>query len=300
MTEKNGRKASGVVIGDPLKDAPIGAKFDLRFMLCPPIIDAGAGDLKEWDFFGGIVGALGFKRGNSFNVEGSVVFIGPGLALTAKHVIEPHMGALIAGDTAPIVTSVTGYGLDLWRIHQIVYNDTDVAILRVELISELPQTGSLLSATMTTREPKIGERVMLVGFRQTSVELDTGEVAGETRIAVGEVSEIYQDGRDRTFLPHACLAVRCLTMGGMSGGPAFDESGKLIGILTSSIEHEQGPSNVSLIWPILGNDIQTCWPNGIIECPYTLLDLAKKMPNLEKPEAVFRDDGGVWTYRPWS
>jgi len=37
----------------------------------------------------------------------------------------------------------------------------------------------------------------------------------------------------------------------MSGGPAFDKNGKLIGILTSSFEagDDLGPSYVSLLWP---------------------------------------------------
>jgi hypothetical protein len=196
--------------------------------------------------------------------------------------------------------SVSPHGIDFHRIQQVVLDHTDVCILRTHLASDLPPSGDMMCATMTTRIPKVGEKLFLAGYRAQEIEPVESTIGAETRIAVGEVTAIYMDGRDSVMLPHPCIEVKTLTLGGMSGGPAFDESGKVLGTLTSSIDDPEGPSYVSMLWPVLTNKIETVWPNGIINCPYNLVELGRRIPNLERADAFDQDHEGNWRFLPWS
>jgi hypothetical protein len=269
-------------------------------MLCYPPIEAGAGSITEWDHYGGLLFAVGFGDHKNFEIEGSAILVAPGIALSARHVIEPHMDKIVSGTTGTLLMSVCPHGLDFHRIEQVVWDATDVCILRTVLASDLPPSADLMCATMTTRIPKVGERLFLAGYRAQKIEPAENAVGAETRIAVGDVTAVYLDGRDSVMLPHPCIEVKALTLGGMSGGPAFDEGGKVVGILTSSIDDPEGPSYVSMLWPVLTNQIETVWPGGIIKCPYNLAQLGKVIPNLERPDAVVQDDSGEWRYLPWS
>ena len=73
----------------------------------------------------------------------------------------------------------------------------------------------------------------------------------------------------------------------MSGGPAFDKNGHLIGILTSSLDDENGPSCISSWWPTAGHSIDTSWPNGFVPLPTNLLGLVSALGvMMEGPEAL--------------
>lgn len=253
----------------------------------------------EWDHYGGILFGVTIGTTERSRVEGSAVMVAPGIALSARHVIEPYLDQAANGVLGILLNSVCSHGVDVHKVDQIIVNESDVCILRTSLASDLPPTGDLVSATMTTRIPKLGERLFLAGYRAQQTVAELKNIGLETRVAVGEVTAVYMNGRDSVMLPHPCIEVKTLTLGGMSGGPAFDEDGKVVGILSTSIEHLAGPSYVSMLWPILTNQILTAWPNGIINCPYNLIELGRKFPNLEKTEAFFQDDSGRWHYDPW-
>ena len=295
----------GKVTDDPAKSAPVGTQFNVIWNDYYPLIDSGAGSLgDEWTHFDTALLALCFGDGRTIRLDGSAVLIGPGLALAAKHVIEPILDALLAGSVAPVAVSVTANGIVHWRVHQIIRGGTDVAILRLDLASAYPPHG-LQCATLSTRTPAVGEPVMIAGVRSEQV-IQPGEPLGLTvRVGVGEVSDVYEIGRDRVLLPTPCVAVRCLTLGGMSGGPAFDKNGHLIGILTSSLEDDVGPSNVSLWWPTAADPIESLWPPGLTTLPTSLLELAQAgVIKIVGADALTSIAGGESNfeveYRPWT
>lgn len=279
--------ATGVITEDPAKEAEIGSMLQIEWINHGHLIECGAGRLgKEWTHFGTALLALSFSDGRTYHLGGSAVLIAPGLALAAKHVLEPILSELLAGTLAPLAISVTSHGIVIWRLHQIIHGGTDVVILCLNMASEFPPDG-LKCATLTTRTPAVGERVMIAGVRSDQV-VENGQPLGLTvRIGVGEVSAIYPLGRDRAMLPTPCVEVRCLTVGGMSGGPAFDLNGNLIGTLTSSMEDDGGPSYVSLWWPTAGDLIDSVWPPGMVPLPTTLLEMAAAgLVRIEKPDAL--------------
>lgn len=268
------RKRTGVITADPMASAAIGAKLQCHFMPYLPVIESGAGPINEWDHFGSALLAIGIKTAHSFKIEGSGVLIGPGLALAARHVFEDYFDRMKEGLVLPYAMSILPTGLLIWKLHEIVPGDDDVVILRLELCSDLPN-GELHLAMLTKRIPEVGERVMIVGTRNH--DTDIPDVFGniDVRVGVGEVTDVYPEGRDKLMLPHPCFAVKCLTIGGMSGGPVFDGFGNLLGILTSSIEDDEGPSNASFWWPAAPRQIGTIWPPGVVALPTHLIALSE-------------------------
>ncbi|MDO8799426.1 serine protease [Phenylobacterium sp.] len=293
------KQVHGIVTEDPAKAAAIGEAINFRSMLFKPVAEPCAGDLAEWAHFGSALLSIAFTSGDKLSVEGSAVMVGPGVALAAKHVFEPRLADIMASKDVPILHAVTEHGLQIWRLHQLVLTDTDVAILRIDLASNLPPENDFHAATLTTRTPKVGEQVQIAGFRSDSVE--EGAILGQTRVGIGEVTAVYLTGRDKVMLPHPCIEVKCLTIGGMSGGPAFDENGMLLGVLTSSIEHEEGPSYVSLAWPTFGAKIESLWLPGMIDLPTSLIEMAAKgVVGVEKPEAFTIVGEGKCHLLTWS
>ena len=100
----------------------------------------------------------------------------------------------------------------------------------------------------------------------------------------------------------------------MSGGPVFDETGLLVGILSKALQadDEPSPSYVSLLWPVLTATFLRCWPpilttdnlsnwpplNGVGEWT-TLVDIDRRICAIDRPDVVSRSGDGTVTYRCW-
>lgn len=157
------------------------------------------------------------------------------------------------------------YGFDadevrFWRIRHVTTaggeTPSDLALYSLELASALPDNGEFAQAVVSTRTPAIGERLTIVGLRQGDQRLAQRvpdsphfQVAMGMSVSSGLVTQQWPHQRDRAMLPFPCVQVDCHTLGGMSGGPAFDDQGRLVGILASSLDG--GPSLISLLWPAL-------------------------------------------------
>ncbi|MES0039642.1 serine protease [Mesorhizobium sp. M0046] len=293
----------GIIAKDPTEDAEIGTKVHFHFQQFPPIAGPCAGGIAEPGHFCGTVLSLGFKDKDRYGIEGSAVMVGPGVALASRHVLEPYLDDLITGQRQVYLHAITDHGLMNWRVHQFTMSGTDIAILRADLASAFPPSNQFWCAALTTRTPAVGERIMIVGFRTDTVTQEemNWSILGETRVGIGEVTAAYPGGRDRVMAPNPCIEVRCMTLGGMSGGPAFDQEGKLIGLLSSSFEHDEGPSYVSLLWPALTAEMSSSWPPGITPVPISLLGLTKRgLAKIDRPEAVRIVEKSQVQYVPWS
>jgi hypothetical protein len=168
----------------------------------------------------------------------------------------------------------------LWHVRKISFHrSNDLTILNLEPASEMSAENTFVQAALTTRVPEVGDRIMVAGFRAKSAKTrgtGTGiEFEGSVLCATGSVEEVFLGGRDRVILPFASVQVGCFSKGGMSGGPAFDASGRLIGVVTSSMvsDDERGPTFISMIWPCLPMPIEAVWPHGIYPDTFRLLDL---------------------------
>lgn len=67
------------------------------------------------------------------------------------------------------------------------------------------------------------------------------EIINEGQANFGVVNNVYNGYRDRVMLPCPCFEVGVNFGSRMSGGPVFDEQGKICGIVSSSIEGGLSP-----------------------------------------------------------
>jgi hypothetical protein len=120
-------------------------------------------------------------------------------------------------------------------------------------------------APVESAVPRPGERLWGLGFRQE----DDGERAASAMVLLrtcGLVTDVYEHGRDRR-IPGPCVSVEMDAIGSMSGGPVFAARGRVVGLISKSMEQagEHRPTLVSLIGPALAWDVRPTWPAGFWE-----------------------------------
>lgn len=302
----------GIVTVDPAAKPPHGTT--LRFEPTP-ITTSFVGTtatINNWHVFEGIVLLISFADKTSHYIEGSAVLIAPGIALCATHVIEPRLAQLMTGSNAAMCHGLAPHGLLLWHIRKVtVVAKTDITILGLELASAFPPGNRFPQAMLTTRTPRLGEDLLLCGFRASAAAfpLKEGrpiEAQGEIRIARGPVTNRFPFGRDNFMIPWPTIEVGCPARGGMSGGPVFDSTGHLIGLICSSIEfsEQEGISYVSLLWPALTIPFESSWLSGAIPPKGSLLELDPHLCHIERRESVRRVSGAdenelITEYHAW-
>ena len=298
---------SAITIGDPTANPNVGDQLTVEPVIFTPGPDKGAFTPSNWDYFRGTILAIQFPGEGEVAIDGSAVIVAPGIALAAAHVFRPRLPESVARGHGVLAIAIADHGLQLWSVREVTFvGKSDIAILSLGLSSDLPPGNSFYQTAMTTRTPSIGERVMIAGFRPSAERFATSrrEPMGLTlHICVGEVTAVFPERRDSSMLPAPVLEVDCSAVGSMSGGAAFDMSGRVFGILSSSYETEDGlgPSYVSLAWPILGKPCPVYWPTGYKAPPRPLLEAA----SIDRPDAlkVTIDSAANLmhtAYSPWS
>lgn len=287
-------RAIGRVTTDPAANPSIGDTLTFQPIGVELLPGSETVFVERPDALNGVVLTVHFADGDTHDVDGTAVLVAPGVALTAKHVIEPHWDRLVNGDKHSMCIGITPTGMNGWTVKKVtLLTELDIAILGLELNSEMPPDRTFRQTVISTRLPRIGDRLQVVGFRANSAtrsfEGESGYgVDGAMLVSAGIVRERYPHGRDRVMLPWPVLEVDCPTWGGMSGGPVFDEHGHLIGLLCSSfsVEEGDGMSYVSLLWPALGVKFEGGWPAAMFPEPRTLLQMSPQTCQIERPEAV--------------
>jgi Trypsin-like peptidase domain len=232
--------------------------------------------------------------------------VAPGVAIAAKHVIEQFLPQLsIEGGACLTCTSIIPSQLMVWNCRKITMPpDTDLAILILSYTTELPPDNTFTIAAITTRLPKVGEQVSMVGFTASDEEFPFDPVGytvrGDVRVSVGTIKKRHATGRDKFLIPWPVLQIASFTSRGMSGGPVFDQRGHLLGIVSSCIEtdDQMGPSYISLLWPALMTPIDAEWPNGV-HVPGRSLHEFGRLCCIDHREALTRTSPTSWQYSPW-
>ena len=269
-----------VDIGPP-EDSPIpGAQYAFHQKMVK--IDAVAGfrdlQLPQLD---GLVVALDWVANDRHQIWGSAVMVAPGVALTAGHVIDEmrERGFLAEAGGQLFAVSFHADRVELWRADSFTRVDIgDLSLLT--LVRTTAVSGSLDAplkfslARMAARMPGVGETISLVGFKAAEVSFEGRELMGLALVgSVGQVTDQYPQRRDSHGLPNPAIAVAAHTVGGMSGGAAFDAAGHLIGVISSGLN--ESPSFVSLSWPASYVPIAPKWPPAAMPSETSLGALAK-------------------------
>lgn len=207
---------------------------------------------------------------------GSGVMIGPGLMLTATHVLDEFPRT---GPGPAFLTFLTGGLARAWLPSDVATASgpsefgtvgeerrkvSDLALISCALHSDAHASHPLSLVPIEVCLPLPGERLWAVGFKHGTIEQDaTGLMP---MITSGLVMECFVHGRGER-LASTCVEVSMESLGGMSGGPVFNKDGRVVGIVSSSFDG--GPTYVTLVWDAMRLSVKSpqkgIWPFSTID-----------------------------------
>ena len=244
-------------------------------------------------------------------VIGTATVICGNLLLTAKHVLDEVWDKPPAEASPTVVNKhlaaiqlLPGPEYIIWDVVDGVAGPiADIALLRLgtnprKSNPEKPHVWR--QPQLNPFAPDIGERLVAFGYRNSTIQVSKNlqggphiELNDEPITSVGIVREIYEMRRDQ-LLPFPCYQVSARFDRGMSGGPVYDETGCLCGLVCSNVDgsHLDGEpvSYVTTLWPmfrsIISMDRGDAYPRGI---RYPAIELARggqifvpDLPRLER------------------
>ncbi|RFP27443.1 serine protease [Duganella sp. BJB476] len=238
------------------------------------------------------------SKGEKCFASGTAIIVGSNLAITATHVISdfmkmfdnvdyPQDGAFTADFSIQAVQIIGQQQIAVWNVVK-TYNAT---ALDITFLALLPHTDTAEAyrwriPVIALTPPATGSTVLAFGYPRSSAKI-AGLFSGDVEISVisepaqatGTVLEVYPQSRDSVMAPFPCFLTNARLDGGMSGGPVFDDQGRLCGIVCSSLppseDDDSHSSTVSLLWPALVTEMDlpvTGLPPG---GKYEVLELAK-------------------------
>jgi hypothetical protein len=232
------------------------------------------------------------RNGVTNNPIGSAVFIAAGLALTAKHVVAEFWRLYGARDvrleqkgdkTAHfeiIAIQYPGEQSDaaIWMTRMIwLCPYSDIAAISLAPVDDLSRGYQFAKLPMlSVLPPTKGENVTAFGYAASSV---LGEEGTQIKLALnplsapGVVTEVYPEYRDRGLLSFPSFQIKTHYIGGMSGGPIYNEAGELCGLVCAGQDAAPVAYGVAL-WPMLGVTITHQGEGTICKGPYPIFELA--------------------------
>ena len=133
---KNPDPISGVVTEDPAASMGIGSTIKVEPVLVGYADAKTPAWLQDWTSFQGVLLSICVRDAVSNHICGSAVMVAPGIAIGARHVIDPALPALRKGEQAVYCFGLTPGSLRIWVLRKYTpVGDTDLAILGLELAS---------------------------------------------------------------------------------------------------------------------------------------------------------------------
>jgi hypothetical protein len=207
------------------------------------------------------------RKDDDLYVAGTAVLVIPGLLLTARHVLTHPLWKHQRKALAPGQDYDLRARFDLHALHPRVDNTyLNWTVLRTSAMGEADlawlqaATGDVVSPDlgtpirMTLKRPPVGSRIEAVGYPGAEVVYPADarpELAMQAVRVTGRVVDPYvdKDPDASTIL----FQTDAPFDDGMSGGPVYDESGALCGIVSRGWNWDTGDriSSASLLWPAL-------------------------------------------------
>jgi len=266
----------------------------------------------NWDYYDGAIVAVGFTDGEIYTACGSGVVVAPGLILTATHVVDPYVTAVEKHQCSLYCVGIKrGGSADLWRLRRLRYpeDESDIAFLSVELNSAVTREWAFTLLPLSTRAPRKGDRLTIVGFRfdnPQAAEADGGVVSalstGNLYVAAGACTALYPYRRDSVMAPFPLIEIDCGTLGGMSGGAVLNHLGEVVGILSTGIDRDEmtGPSNAAWIIHALMFRVDLSWPPGMYVGDQPILEIPESSLHIVGRDKARLIDEQQVDYTLWS
>jgi hypothetical protein len=234
---------------------------------------------------------------NEWFPQGACTAIASHLCVTAKHVILDFLDHFCAGSTATSL-QVSSFSLQalqildnplryaVWSVCNAYLSPlSDIALLHLApyctVADKITTAQGWKQVRLSLFPPSVAARIVGFGFHSSAATVTKNPQGGpnvhihdKPTATVGEVRQVHAARRDSARLNFPCYQVNARFDGGMSGGPVFDESGRLCGIICSSFPstspEEEHASYVATLWPATGIplDVKGVWR--------TLLDLTRE------------------------
>ena len=225
---------------------------------------------------------LTIRHGQDQYASGTAVVVGAGYALTAYHVladfVERYEGVRNVSAHLNITFEIFMYltvdqgksQIPLKVLRAWNSPPLDLALLAFGVPQDFPDTHRWTMPRLTLRPPKVGTRIAAFGFPNSELKAleqpNSYSLDVHARTSTGVVQEIHHERRDLARMPFPCFRTDARYDGGMSGGPIFDDSGHLCGIVCSSLPpFEEGESHTSYgcsLWPMVGILLDSASPTG--------------------------------------
>jgi hypothetical protein len=180
----------------------------------------------------------------------------------------------------------------------------EIAFLSIAKASSFDSGRPMRVFDLTTRAPRTGEVVTMIGFRFTEVgQLGSEQYAivGHMYAAKGPVKNVYPQRRDNLLMPFPVIEIDCGSVGGMSGGALLDENGLLLGVTSRGLETADGLGPTYAAWIIggLNRRVTIAWPKGLYPLSCHLLDLNPHLLRIEGRDRIKIHDDSSFTYKVW-
>ena len=224
---------------------------------------------------------------------GSGVFVADRLIMTVKHVIQGYWdiyqkskvvlereGKKMADfEMFAVQTPGTSSEPALWAARKIALCPySDLALMSVVPVNELAKAQpELVAPPLRVLPPAKGEKIAAFGYASTSTISEEGlqlKFGLNPSTSEGIVTEVYPLSRDSALLSFPSFEVKTHFIGGMSGGPIFNEAGEICGLVCSGYDDAPVAYGV-VLWPMTGIRIDHSVPRVVSEGPYTILELAR-------------------------
>ncbi len=231
--------------------------------------------------------------GQGHYASGTGVIVAPYLAFAALHVLQEHwmrhhsaqlpMAGEAVGRFSFVLAQLVENSLNLWTVTRLwATPNTDIVVVRLTPYSEGAANYKFRHLRIDLMPPAVGERIHAFGYSESLIassgpkELTLQQRPSTTH---GDVVEVHHRLRDEVKMPFPCFRTNARFDGGMSGGPVFNDSGKLCGLVCSSyppfMPDEDHASYAVSLWPAMGIPIdlnRVGHPPGV---RYPLFDLVR-------------------------
>jgi Trypsin-like peptidase domain len=277
--------------------------------------EPGFGDTVHGSPITEIALAIAAHRDDKCYASGTAIIIGPNLAITARHVIYDFIREFDNIDHLPNGEIAGTFHLQLFQILNngnsgLVWNVTrlwssnftDIVVLRLSPINQEALKYKWCLPGIDLIPPNIGERISCFGYSDPKINKIGSQIEWHVnpKTSVGEVKAVHNQKRDSSRLFFPCFQTNARYDGGMSGGPVFNEMGKLCGIICSNMPpYADGKDHVSYVtslWPLMGIRIDLERMGHPRNIKYPMLELARdKLIHADGWERIvlFPDQEGI-------
>jgi Trypsin-like peptidase domain len=187
--------------------------------------------------FDGLVLLLCVRHNGHQYPWGSAIFINPGIAVTAAHVMNEFQNKVSSGFIdAPLLAfgPTRSNLLRAWEVRRCTFPSSgDICVLSLEPRFDFDQEKIYRCPVVSHRLPSVGERVFGISIISVDERVsETDIIRLYAAASVGEVTELYPIRRDY-MLDSPSFSCSAYFAKGMSGGPVFDASGHLLAVVSS-------------------------------------------------------------------